>query len=267
MSLLNSVLQSLKRSKDKAKPDVIPELQLTTYNFHLGFQSGDNYFEQSPRPEGFDPSSLRARFAGGYTVKLKKGVKRITLFRFLLAKLLYDSDEEGLHLDEFAVLVNLFYDLLEVQDPTFVEKYREHLNRLIPLFADLGKARNFPLRLYVRDKPFSELVKYVGPILPTQNSYYGLRGNRDLRMSFYISFNDTLRPTQFRAPRFVGVGYRDKGTRRDNALDGSPSWQEVGSEAAALEEALGHSYVNTLFLEELEEVEKEYTSSTSRTEE
>jgi hypothetical protein len=266
MSLLNSVLQSLRKSSEKAKPDVILDLQLTTYNLQLGFQSGDNYFEQSPRPEGFDPSSLRARFAGGYTVKLKKGVKRITLFRFLLAKLLYDSDEEGLHLDEFAVMVNLFYDLLEESDPTFVEKYRENLNRLVPLFADLGKARNFPLRLYVKDRPYSDLINYVGPILPTQNSYYGLRGNRDLRMSFYISFNDTLRPQQFRAPRFVGVGYRDKGTRRDNALDGSPSWQEVGSEAAALEEALGQTYVNT-FLEELEEVKKVHTSSPSRSEE
>lgn len=266
MSLLYSVLQSLRKSSEKAKPDVILDLQQTTYNLRLRFKSGDDYFEQSPRPEGFDPSTLSARFLGGYTVKLKKGVKRITLFRFLLAKLLYESDEEGLHLDEFAVMVNLFYDLLEETDPTFVSKYSSNLHRLVPFFADLGKASSFPIRLKIENRPFSDLINYVGSILPTRNSYYGLRGNRNLRMSFFISFNDTLQPQQIRAARFVGVGYRDKGTRRNNAHDGSPSWQEVGSEAAALEEAIGHSNFNTI-LEKLEEVKKEHTSSPSRSEE
>ena len=31
-------------------------------------------------------------------------------------------------------------------------------------------------------------------------------------------------------PRFIGVGYRDKGTAKNTALDGTPSWQEVASQ-------------------------------------
>ena len=31
--------------------------------------------------------------------------------------------------------------------------------------------------------------------------------------------------------RYVGVGYRDQGSRRNVAYDGSPSWQEVATSA------------------------------------
>jgi hypothetical protein len=34
--------------------------------------------------------------------------------------------------------------------------------------------------------------------------------------------------------RIIGIGYRDKGTARDPAIDGSPSWQEVASQAGQL---------------------------------
>jgi hypothetical protein len=34
--------------------------------------------------------------------------------------------------------------------------------------------------------------------------------------------------------RTIGTGYRDKGTARDPAKDGSPSWQEVASRAGQL---------------------------------
>jgi hypothetical protein len=41
--------------------------------------------------------------------------------------------------------------------------------------------------------------------------------------------NPLAPPTKLPAKRFVGVGYKDKGNRRDPAVDGSPSWQEVAT--------------------------------------
>lgn len=35
--------------------------------------------------------------------------------------------------------------------------------------------------------------------------------------------------------RFIGIGYRDKGTARKPEIDGSPSWQEVASHVSYLE--------------------------------
>lgn len=259
MSLLSSILQIRKKRDNSSSKYNELRRPISPYRFQLsGNLAGDDYFEQSPRPEGFDPTSLAKRFTGGYTVKLKKGTKRITLFRFLLAKLLYEAEREGLHLDEFAVLVSLFYDLLDDQDPTFRRKYATDLERLVPLFSDLGKARSFPLRLRLERPTMTALVNWVGPILPTQNSYFGLKGNRELRNSFYIQFNDTLQLPARRQPRFVGVGYRDKGTCRDNATDGSPSWQEVGSESACLEQVLDDL---DLSLTDLEEVVVDHDSS------
>jgi hypothetical protein len=35
--------------------------------------------------------------------------------------------------------------------------------------------------------------------------------------------------------RFIGVGYKDKGSRRDPAFDGTPSWQETAQYLSNLE--------------------------------
>lgn len=233
MSLLDLVF--LTRKKARTEVQHSEDLAKNRYRFRLRFQSTADYFEQSPRPEGSDPSNLMSRLKGGFKVKLKKGTKKITLFRFLLAKMLYEAEDSGLHLDEFIVLTTVYYNFFEETDPSFIKKYGNDLERLLPFFQNIGEAKEFPLRLELDEELKTKLIEWIGPLLPTPHSYYGLRGNRDLRKSYSISFNDTIEPTKIRTPRYVGVGYRDKGTCRNSAIDGSPSWKEVGSEAAALE--------------------------------
>lgn len=58
----------------------------------------------------------------GYTMRLRPGTKKVTLLRFLLAKLVYGRAEEGISLDEFLVLHELFYQLLESSDPLLLKK-------------------------------------------------------------------------------------------------------------------------------------------------
>jgi hypothetical protein len=150
----------------------------------------------------------------------------MTLFRFLLAKLLYE-EKGGLHLDEFIILFELYYYFSEFKDPSFLEKYSEWFYQTELFFKDLAEEKEFPIIMEESDS--DKLVPKLQPILPSKLAYFGLKGQRNLSNSFSIILNRTLFPKSVKNKRFIGVGYKDKGSRKDKAVDGSPSWQEVAS--------------------------------------
>lgn len=152
----------------------------------------------------------------------------MTLFRYLLSKLLYDEDE-GLHLDEYLVLYELLYSFLESQDQSFLDKWGNSLIESLPFFEEVAKAKEFPVRLRKSIKTEELYSEFLGILVLTKNSYYGMRGNRDMRKSFLLTLNSQLPVQKLKPQRHIGVGYRDKGTRRDPAYDGSPTWQQVAS--------------------------------------
>jgi hypothetical protein len=174
----------------------------------------------------------KLRQFGGFQVKVKRGISRITLFRFLLAKLVYGG-KEGFHLDEWIVLQDLYYKLVELldKDPSFRNKYSNWFNSdgIIEFFSeDLGSCNSFPIFVNRDSRDFPVLVELLEPILPSERSYFGLRGQRDLRAGFQVFFpNETLNYPKSYLRRVVGVGYRDKGQKKDTAKDGSPDWREI----------------------------------------
>jgi len=208
-----------------------------------GFQKSATLAEvPSPR---LDPTQLEEELrTGGFKVKIKKGLKHKTLFRFLLAKLMYE--ENGLHLDEYVVLFSLYSDLAGLEDKGFRAKYDDWFNRHFKFFSELSLATSFPVRLN-RENVDEHLLKQMSPLLPSKQAYFGLKGQRNIRSGFEIQLNRHLPPVRVRPKAYIGVGYRDKGTRRDLAKDGSPSWQEVSSHNFELErraeedpESIGH---------------------------
>lgn len=200
----------------------------------LGFQPETTIFRADLHPDNSDPSLDIGRILSeGYRLKMKKGIKKITIFRFLVAKLLYE--EEGLHLDEYIVLYELYYSLSASTDPSFVQKYGKWFKRTIPFFESLAKAQNFPVRIKKQSYTEQAYQEFLSPLIPTKHSYFGLRGQRDLRRSFSLKLTSAL-PVQKIPPKsYVGVGYRDKGSRKNAAQDGSPAWQEVASHFTELE--------------------------------
>jgi len=78
------------------------------------------------------------------------------------------------------------------------------------------RLRQANLNWNIQRKLFPSLFAYFGWRLEEKVVLFVRRVNRLLR-----------RPPP--PKRFVGVGYRDNGHRRNVALDGSPSWQEVAS--------------------------------------
>jgi len=192
---------------------------------------------QSHNPSSSDPTSSilqKLKRGGGYQVKIKKSAKRKNLFRFLLAKTLYE--EEGLHLDEFFVLWELFYDLtgLLSKDPSFREKYETPLLEITSFFEAIGPRQEFPLRFKVKDPRMEELCSRMQPLLPSKSAFYGLKGQKDIRLGFSIVFNLDQLPQKPKEARVIGVGYRDHGTKKPDH-EGSPHFSDVAMHFQELE--------------------------------
>lgn len=211
-------------SSDKS---TLENLDLRRYPGFLGFQKRELLLAE-PLSRNSDPKmDLEANLKEGYRVKIKKGVKRITLFRFLLAKLVYD-DVDGLHLDEFIVFHELYYDLLEVQDPNFKTKYGSWLSKISVFMSDISGCTEFPARLKKYQETEKIYIEYLEPHLPTKSAYFGLKGNRELRTSWTLILVNSLSPQGKFHKSVIGVGYRDKGYRKESH-DGNPDWREVSA--------------------------------------
>jgi len=207
---------SLSREEDQ-------ELTLSHWNFIHKYENS----EQSSRPSTFDPRNIESRIFRGYKMIFKKGTKQMTLLRFLLAKLVHGVD--GLSLEEYLCLYHLFYDLTEEKsgDLFFLSKYIAWLERVELVLRKMAGTKIFPV--IPQELTRRTIEKLLEEHLPSPRAFFGLNGQRDLRQSFRLVLNDTLMPRKALPQRFIGVGYKDKGTRRDLALDGNPSWQTVAT--------------------------------------
>lgn len=161
-------------------------------------------------------SSLRVTYASA--------LRRITLQRVLGSKIAFFP--ESVTYEEVLV----FYDNLvwcldkSVKDPDFRHKFGNSLEEISHSVKNL--------RFNDRDIPGSitKLSKILRPIdsfiLPKRNfsgTWVHFKGK------FHVVPTRSLGiPKEQIPPKpYIGVGYKDKGTRRDPSWDGSPSWQEV----------------------------------------
>jgi len=179
------------------------------------------YFEQSTCPSNFDPRNLGERILKGYTMKIKKGTNRIVLVKFLLGKLVFSV--EGLNIEEYLLLYHLFFELTEIKDRIFHEKYKNNLIGLSKLLSEMNSIKCFPV--HPTERATREILRITQGFIPTPREYFGLAGQRDIRNCFRLILNDTIVPQKLPPKRFIGVGYKDKGTCRDPAFDGTPGWQ------------------------------------------
>jgi hypothetical protein len=203
----------------------------------LGFaDERHTVFRADLHPSSSDPAQERLQkiLEGGYTLKIKRNVRKMTIFRFLLAKLVYEPDK-GLSLDEFIVLSELYPSLLDHPDPSFQEKWKNSLERINPFLQKVWTAVNFPVRLKFSSKTEELYSKFLEPIIPSKFAYIGLKGQRDLQRSYTLSLRCDQLPPKVKEASRIGVGYRDKGSRKSESFDGSPSWQEVASHYSELE--------------------------------
>jgi len=123
----------------------------------------------------------------------------------------------------------------ESKDPNFEENLKNIQNESFELFIKyLSKVKIFPLQPYEKTK--QTLQEQAVAVSYDVRSYHRIKG-QNRNKDFRLVFKDTLLPRRSPAKAYIGIGYKDKGSRREPALDGSPKWQEVATYFGNLEGA------------------------------
>lgn len=160
-------------------------------------------------------------------VKYSRRVKRISLHRFLLSKFVFEPERITLQ-DLFALYDNqVWLERKCSSDFDFSKKFGKSLEEISMILKEINLSRGFNFQAIPR---ISHIVKtkLQGFIIPARNY-------KDFKKRFGGLFSlRTLKPAEeankgLPAKRIIGIGYRDKGTAREPAKDGSPSWQEISS--------------------------------------
>jgi len=187
---------------------------------------GEYDFPLALRPVVTVPLSFDGKSLGGYTVNYQAGTKQITLYRNLLAAVVYEQG--GVSIEEMLVLYDLTQKMAEKlsRDRAFEEKYGSWLITSFSFIQSLSP-REFP---YSYPGDVDRAAALLTPFLPSRQAYHGWRKNPVRVTPARVRLRNPLAPPKkLPAKRYVGVGYRDKGNRRDPAVDGSPAWQEVAT--------------------------------------
>jgi len=156
-------------------------------------------------------------------VKYKAGIKKITLLRNLVAKQVYSPT--GWSSDETYVVFDL-HDRMSEQasaDKEFSNKYGLWLNTLGTHLKELNPQK-YPFKM----KSVEQLAASLKSLLPSKSAFFGWEKNPLKKISFAVTLNFKLPKIKITKP-YIGIGYRDKGSAKNKAKDGSPSWQNVAS--------------------------------------
>ena len=167
-----------------------------------------------------------------YTVTIKRGTKRITLQRFLVSKIAYGKD---FSLEELSALFNnqLWLQQKSKTDVNFSKKFGSDLESLTKILKESNFSRGLTqgsvtsLRRKVKSLEWDFLI-------PQRNF---LSVESYLRNSLVIRWRNPVgvKTKDLPPEKYIGKGYRDKGTAKNPSIDASPSWQEVASSNSYLE--------------------------------
>jgi hypothetical protein len=156
-----------------------------------------------------------------------KAVRRITLQRVLTGKIAHFPKDVTI-LDILVLFDNMLW-LQEkaLQDPEFREKFGIHLKVLSLILKEI-KINRKTLKVAVAELSNSFLNGLEGFIIPKRNVKPVLI---QLKRFYEVRFprQPGIEKKKLPPAAYIGVGYRDKGTAKNPAYDGSPSWQEVAS--------------------------------------
>jgi hypothetical protein len=186
-----------------------------------GASSGrPNVQVSSPNKEGKEYKDL-----GVARVTYSATVRRITLQRYLVSRIIHEIGEVS-----FSEILVLYDNILWCEekarkDPGFRRKFGEDLMILAKILKETRfSLQSFPHTLRVLSiKLKANLENFSFP----KRNIPGIRIH--VRGKFHVlPYRESGIPKNQIPPKpYIGIGYKDKGNRRDPAFDASPSWQEV----------------------------------------
>jgi hypothetical protein len=158
-------------------------------------------------------------------VTYSKRLRRITLQRYLVSKIVWRPETVA-----FTELLTLYDNLLWCQDKSLVDpRFQEKFGSFLEKLTDLLKNTRFNEKTYQATfRKISKKLKEAaeGHLIPERNLK---TVEKHVKGKFNVlpSKSSGVPVKQLPPVKVIGRGYRDKGTYRDPAFDGSPSWQEV----------------------------------------
>lgn len=163
-------------------------------------------------------------------LRYTKKVKYITLVRFLTGKICFDS-ERVQRIDLLLIYDSMLIlqDLVE-KDENFKVKFGSDLESL----AKILKSFKLHPKTKVLDvkKLGNQIEKEVPNFILPKRNLSTIWKYVEKMYFFSPSTSSGVELKRLPPKLYLGKGYTDKGTARNPALDGSPSWQEVGQTLA-----------------------------------
>lgn len=167
----------------------------------------------------------------GSLVKIGKKTKRVSLQRFLLTKVVFEPKQVKL-----ADWVCLFENQIWLERKCFSDKdfYMKYVDDVFTLSHILKKSDLKGLLRPNISKFSAEVRNSLSSFLVPERNYPQWKSRFGGRFSFHPEVLDKelsefYKPRKQPSQRRMGIGYRDKGSRRDLAKDGSPDWRDVAS--------------------------------------
>lgn len=166
----------------------------------------------------------------GTRVSYARTLRRITLQRFLISKMVHHPEKLT-----YVELLVMYDNLLWCQDksssdPTFNKTFGSFLEKL----AKILKENRISEKNLVQTlkKITVQLVEAIEDHLIPERNLQNIE--KYCKGKFHVApTKESGIPTKELPPvKVIGRGYRDKGSYRDPAWDGSPSWQELATHFA-----------------------------------
>lgn len=152
---------------------------------------------------------------------------RVTLQRYLVSKLVYDLEKFGAR-DLLCLFENQLWLEHEAQTN---ENFLDEFGKSLEVLSKHLKEVNF--RMDPSDRAFRRLQMRMKAELP--KFYYPQRNYTTVgqRYEKLFQLQDPVQPGRenksLKPSRRIGKGYTDKGTLKNVATNGTPSWQEVAA--------------------------------------
>lgn len=150
--------------------------------------------------------------------------------KYVYSKYLYEADELMMSdlmlytysLDSLILMGKKDYKYLEVW-----EDFLTNARRLLPELQRPCTNQPFKTKNILHISYTAE--KFGTPLTFSPRAYFGMQNNKIFQSKLKGALVAKENLQYYTPASFIGVGYRDKGTRRNPEKDGSQSWQEVAS--------------------------------------
>jgi len=163
------------------------------------------------------------------SVVIGKSVKRISLQRFIVTKICLEPEKISSR-DIFTLYQNqLWLQDKSHREKEFASKFGNSLEELSIILKNLNFSTNFelPKLISLKNRINIELEDFK---IPTRN-YQSFKSRFEGTYHLIFSKPQGI-PTKNLPPvRYIGVGYKDKGSATKPEFDGSPSWKDIASSA------------------------------------